>query len=120
MLKKILILLLITSIMSGCSVMRLFDTKESTTLIDNELVCRVPFEFEPPSPVRMRDVTFFVLTPEIMSEIVEGNTNNRPTLYYALTLEGYEGMAYNMLEINRFLEANKILFRALQDYLSAD
>jgi outer membrane lipoprotein-sorting protein len=114
MLKKILILLTLSSFLSGCATFRLFDTEEVDA--DGALVCKIPYDFQEPQPINMRDVKFYVLTPEKMREIINGNPEDLPIVYYGLSVEGYESMSYNMLEINRFLEANKILFQEIRNY----
>ena len=114
MLKKILILALSSFLITGCSWMRVFTTEE---IGDNEsLVCKIPYEFQQPTPIKMQDVKFYVLTRDIMQEIIEGNPNDLPVVFYALSVDGYESMSYNMLEINRYLEANNILIKSIRDY----
>ena len=115
MLKKILALILISSMISGCSFFtRMIKTEE---IDDNPaLVCKIPYDFEQPAPIKMRDVKFHVITREKMREILNGNPNNLPVVYYGLSVDGYESMSYNMQDINRYLEANKILLKSIDDY----
>lgn len=82
------------------------------------MVCRVPYDFRAPTPINMRDVKFHTLTPEIMREIVEGNPNDRPTVYIALTTDGYEKMSYNMTEITNYIKSNKTLLKEIRLYYS--
>jgi len=97
---------------------RIFDTEDIDA--DGALVCKIPYDFQEPQPINMRDVKFYVLTPEKMHEIINGNPENLPTVYYGLSVDGYESMSYNMLEINRYLEANKILFQEIRRYYTPD
>lgn len=86
---------------------------------DNEaMVCRVPYDFRAPSPVNMRDVKFYTLTPKIMKEIVEGNPNDLPTVYIAITTDGYEKLSYNMVEITNHFKSNKTLLKEIRLYYS--
>lgn len=118
MLKTILTLILMSSLLSGCALLRVFDTQDVSA--NDALVCKIPYDFQNPPAINMRDVQFYVLTPERMREIIDENPDNLPTVYYGLSVRGYESMSYNMLEINRFLEANKILFQELREYYSTD
>jgi len=118
MLRTILILVLLSSLLSGCAMFRIFDTEDIDA--DGALVCKIPYDFQEPQPINMRDVKFYVLTPEKMHEIINGNPENLPTVYYGLSVDGYESMSYNMLEINRYLEANKILFQEIRRYYTPD
>jgi len=100
--------------MTGCSIFRVFETE---TIEDNPaLVCKIPYDFEKPQPIQMRDVKFHVLTKEKMREILNGNPNELPEVYYGLSVDGYESMSYNMQDINRYLEANKILLKSIEEY----
>lgn len=120
MLKKIAQLGVISTLIvaiSGCETMSTLFTAEEVD--DNPaLVCKIPYDFERPTPIRMNRVKFHVLTPEIMEEIVNGNPNDRPEVYYGLTVDGYESISYNMVEINRYLESTKILIEQLSEYYS--
>lgn len=115
MLKKILVLILLSSMMSGCSFFtRMIKTEE---IDDNPaLVCKIPYDFEKPTPINMRDVKFHVLTRDKMREILNGNPNDLPVVYFGLSVDGYESMSYNIQDINRYLEANKILLKSIEDY----
>ena len=119
MLKKILALILISSMLSGCSFFtRMIKTEE---IDDNPaLVCKIPYDFEEPEPINMRDVKFYVITRDKMREILNGNPNDLPVVYYGLSVDGYESMSYNIQDINRYLEANKILLRSIEDYYKKD
>lgn len=115
MLKKILALILISSMVSGCGFFtRLIKTEE---IEDNPaLVCKIPYDFEKPEAIQMRDVKFYVITREKMKEILNGNPNDLPVVYYGLSVDGYESMSYNIQDINRYLEANKLLLESIEDY----
>lgn len=116
MFRKILTLIVISSIISGCEVFQTRDTEPVTT--SDALVCKVPYDFSYPATINMRDVKFFVITPEKMREILTGNPDDLPVVFYGLSVDGYESMSYNMAEINKFLEANKILFQEIRQYYS--
>lgn len=67
--------------------------------------------YHPPLPIEMQltDVTFEILTPELMMEylklVEEGKAPAKP--YYALTTQQYENLSTNMAEIKRY--TNNIL-----------
>lgn len=114
MLKKILTLILISTMLSGCSIFRVFQTDNVEE--NPALVCKIPYDFEKPAPIEMRDVKFYVLTRDKMREILNGNPNDLPVVYYGLSVDGYESMSYNIQDINRYLEANKLLLQSIEDY----
>ena len=104
---------------SGCGFFtRMIKTEE----IDENpaLVCKIPYDFEEPEPINMRDVKFYVITRDKMREILNGNPNDLPVVYYGLSVDGYESMSYNIQDINRYLEANKILLKSVKDYYKKD
>lgn len=118
MLKKILTLALGISLLSGCEIFQTRDVEPIST--NDALVCKVPYDFKVPTAINMRDVKFYVITPDKMRSILSGNPENLPIVFYALSVDGYESMSYNMTEINKFLEANKILFREIRQYYSVE
>lgn len=117
-LKNIVVLAFLVTSLVGCASLRTIFTSEAIVEENETLVCRVPYEFQAPSPVNMRDVHFHVLTPEIMKDIVTGNPNDLPDVYIAMTIEDYENMSYNMVEILNYIKSNKALFNEISLYYS--
>ena len=112
--------MILSSILSGCSIFKSFKTFDTSEEIgtDDALVCKVPYDFNYPTPINMRDVTFYVLTPEKMRELINENPDDLPIVYYGLSVDGYKSMSFNIQDINRFLEENKVLFTELKKYYS--
>jgi hypothetical protein len=101
--------LLITSVfilLGGCSLLPT-STKQVEVVTIQE---KAPM-YHPPLPLEMQltDVTFEILTPELMEEylqlVKDGKAPAKP--YYALTTQQYENLSMNMAEIKRY--TNNIL-----------
>lgn len=99
-------LMILLVAMSGCSLLPT-PTKPVEVVTIQE---KAPM-YHPPLPLEMQltDVTFEILTPELMREYLElveqGKAPAKP--YYALTTQQYENLSMNMAEIKRY--TNNIL-----------
>jgi hypothetical protein len=102
-------LLLATSfliLLGGCSLL-----PTSTKPVEVVTIQEKAPMYHPPLPLEMQltNVTFEVLTPELMAEylklVEEGKAPPKP--YYALSTQQYENLSVNMAEIKRY--TNNIL-----------
>lgn len=106
------------SLISGCgffSRLTLSDEPDLTRC-DDTMVCRVPLDVTYPTPMTWQSTNFYVLTPERMQSILDGNKEGLPEVYFALTPRGYENMAINVSEMLRIMETYKATLQALESY----
>ena len=89
-LMKNLLLISLTFLMCSCSLLPRTQPVEVKTM---------------PLEVNMQDLTWRVLTPELMAEylklVEEGKAP--PEAYYALSTQGYESLSMNMAELKRYI-----------------
>jgi len=96
-------LLLISTfiLLGGCSLL-----PTSTKPVEVVTIQEKAPMYHPPLPLEMQltDVSFEILTPELMKEylqlVEEGKAPAKP--YYALTTQQYENLSMNMAEIKRY------------------
>ena len=61
-----------------------------------------------PSPVRMGDVHFYVVTLDNFDDFKKRfEKENGDFLFYAISVRDYETIAYNMAELKRFIDQQK-------------
>ena len=105
MIKVLTSFLILSFIVSGCSILPKANPVEVKTIAE------LPPMYHPPLPTEMQlvDVKFEILTPELMEEylalVKEGKAPAKP--YYALTTQQYQNLSTNMAEITRY--TNNIL-----------
>lgn len=71
----------------------------------------------PPEVLNMKDVKWILLTPENFEEkVAELNTDGRPIVFFALTDKGYENLAMNFSSIRAFIQQQKAIIAAYDNY----
>ncbi len=100
-LMKNLLLISLTFLMCSCSLL------PRTPPVEVKTITLPAPMYHPPMPleVNMQDLTWRVLTPELMAEylklVEEGKAP--PEAYYALSTQGYESLSMNMAELKRYI-----------------
>lgn len=103
--------------MSGCQ--SLSQPPKTDTVVveqDKNLVCNVPFDPEIPDGFVWQDLKFKVLTPEIMFDIINDENYDGEIVFFALSVDEYEKLSYNVSNLKRVLEQNRLLLFELIDY----
>lgn len=74
---------------------------------------------EPPKPLDLYDVQWYVVTAETMDEVHEKIRNRLGggLVYYAIIPKGYENLAVNLEEIRAYLKKQKANIRYYENYL---
>ena len=111
---KILTILLLLTLTSGCANFSLFGNKGGKNAVPQvkpvEVVSvqkRAPIYHPPlPEPIESADVEWRILSPDIMAEYLASlEAGNEPRVaYYGLTSQGYENLSMTMSEITRYIE----------------
>ena len=83
---------------------------------DKNLICKVPFVPNIPEGITWRNIEFRVLTPEIMSDILSGSDGKGDIVFFALTVDEYEKLSYNVADFKRILHQNKLVLYEVIDY----
>jgi hypothetical protein len=113
--KTFLFMILALLMLMGCS-----QNPPKTDIIvvetDSNFVCKVPFEPSMPDGFYWRKIEFRVLTPEIMSDILAGNDERGDIVFFALTVDEYEKLSYNVTDIKRVLHQNRLILFEVIDY----
>ena len=112
--KKILISISLLIAVSGCS---LLPTVKPVDV--NTIALPAPM-YHPPLPMEIQatEVTFEVLTPEIMAEYLQLVEEDKApeVAYYALTTQQYENLSMNMAEITRYTKNILSIIEYYRDY----
>lgn len=67
--------------------------------------------------LRMKEVEWILLTPENFEEkVAELSKNGRPIVFFALTDAGYENLSMNFSSIRAFIQQQKAIIVAYENY----
>lgn len=67
--------------------------------------------------LRMRDVDWILLTPENFEEkVAEIEATGRPVVFFALTDEGYENLSMNFSDVRAFIQQQRAIIAAYENY----
>lgn len=70
-----------------------------------------------PDTVRMRNVTWHVITVENFEQkIAEITASGNAAVFFALTSNGYENLSLNMNDLRAFIEQQKSIIVAMENY----
>ena len=104
---KVLSLLLVTLLLSNCSTFQL----PAKTVVKTEYIEKV-IPLQPhPKPLNMQNVEWYVVTEANFEEFITKykKEHGEEWVFYAISVRGYEAMALNMADIQRYLEQNQKL-----------
>ena len=98
-------LLLLTLLLSSCGYLRKPEKEIVVKTVEVQKI--VPIQPQP-KPVDMIDVKFYVVTEENYEEFKEKfmKTNN-DYVFYAVSVNDYENLAFNMAELYRYIRQQK-------------
>lgn len=116
----LLSLILTTSLLllSGCASFSLFgeDDVKPVEVVTKEKE-RTRLNLELPTPLKMRDVQWIVITPEnaeqVWQQLEESNTD---LVLFGLTDEGYENLAINIANVRNMMNQQRIIILKYKDY----
>ena len=67
--------------------------------------------------LRMREVEWTIITPENFEEKIEDiKKSGRPVVFFALTDKGYENLGLNFSDIRAFIQQQKAIIAAYENY----
>lgn len=69
------------------------------------------------SELQLREVEWTLITPDnIDAVIAEAEDAGRPVVFFALTDQGYENLGLNMSDIRAFIQQQKTIISAYENY----
>jgi len=104
---KVLSLLLASLLLSSCSSWDGLKTIEIKTV---EVERQIPVQNRP-TPVRLDDLYFYVVTEENFVEFKKKfvKENGDPLVAYVISVKDYETLALNMAELKRYIKQQKAI-----------
>jgi hypothetical protein len=104
---KILKILILTALLSGCSVLESRFTPPEVRPVEIVTVQKSAPIYHPPLPnqITAMPVEWKVLTPDTMKEYLEDLSKGEAPAqaFYGLTNKGYENLSNNMAEVKRYI-----------------
>lgn len=102
-------LILLSSILSGCSSFGFFQDKPTEKIVTQTQVIEknIPIA-QRPKPVQMASVRLYVVTEDNYEEFKQRFLETNPNLvFYAFSVPDYEHLALNMAELKRYILQQK-------------
>ena len=78
---------------------------------------RTPLDLAMPDPIKSRNITWIVVTPENAEEIFKQmEARGQTPVLFALTDDGYQELAINMVDIRNFINSQRGIILRYKDY----
>jgi hypothetical protein len=102
---------LVTLLISGCS------TAPQRIEVSAKPVAKPELVLPPVDQLRMREVDWTLITPEnFEEEVAKLKASGRPIVFFALTDKGYENLGLNFSDIRAFIQQQKAIIIAYENY----
>lgn len=113
--KKILPLLIVSSMLSGCSIFG-WNKVEPITIKKQE-VARQPLNLPDPPPIKPTVPNWIVITPSTADKVWQQLKDNKTDLVlFALTDDGYEALAVDSAETRNFIARLRQILTEYRNY----
>lgn len=107
---KLLLVLLTSIIISGCSSVKEIETK--TTEVE-----RAHLDLANPDPVKPRHLEWIIITPENVDEVFAKLEKGKYSLVlYGLTDDGYENLSLNLKDLRKFIIEQGGIIKSYKQY----
>ena len=111
LIKNVLGFGLVLAILSGCS------STPQRIEVSAKPVDKPELVLPNADALRMRDVNWILITPENFEEkVAEIQATGRPVVFFALTDEGYENLSLNFSDIRAFIQQQRAIIAAYENY----
>lgn len=101
---KYLSLLSLTLLLSSCS----FFKPAPPEVIVKTVEVKVPIQHPtPPARIELQDVNWYVVSPKNLEEFLIKIEKEGNGVFFAMTVDDYENLAFNMQEIRRWVNQTK-------------
>lgn len=99
-------------LVSGCSSLQPNQVEVSTVPVE-----KPQLELPKSDKINLRNIEWTLITPENSEEIFnEAEKSGRPLVFFALTDKGYENLALNISDIRVFIQQQKTIIAAYENY----
>lgn len=113
---SILSVLLSFALLTGCT-----NSQPQRIEITSKPASRPTIILPTPDVLNLREVEWFLITPENFEEkIDEIQKQGRPVVFFAITDQGYENLSLNLSDLRSFIEQQKTIIAAYENYYSTD
>ena len=116
----LLILIIPPLLLSGCSMLPtfgLFGEREKPVVIQTVEKERTRLNLKDPSPMMPQEFKFYVVTPENVDKVWKKlEKKNVDLVLFAVTDEGYEKLAVNLLELRNYIDKQKTIIVKYREY----
>lgn len=114
---RILLTPILFLLISGCSILPSFGEREKPLVIQKQAVEKTPLNLPPPTPVKLREVKFVIVTPEnaeqVWNELKEKNVD---LVLFGMTDNDYQNLAINIAEIRNLINSQRIMLIKYKEY----
>ena len=117
---NVLLLLLLTSSLSGCASLFSF-WKSEPEVKPIEVITKpaekTPLAIKPPAPLKLPQVGWVILTKENANEVLSNlEKSGKDPVIFGLSDEGYQDLSIMFSEIRNFISSQQIIILQYQDY----
>jgi len=113
--KKIISVLIFSSILSGCS---LFKTKLE---VSNVPIEKPVLDISLPQPVKMNPIQWIVVTDKNYNEVINSSKNSNGLVFLvALDENNYKNLALNNSNVLRYIREQKSVIAAYKKYYASE
>lgn len=115
----LLSLILTTSLLllSGCASFSLFGEDVKPVEVVTKKEERVRLNLADPSPLKLKEVQWIVVTPENAEEVwAKLQESNTDLVLFGLTDQGYENLAINIANIRNIMNEQRIIILKYKQY----
>ena len=116
---KIILLLLMSVMLTGCSVFGISfgRTKSTPVEIVTQEVERTRLELELPAPLKLTSAEWILITPENAEDVWKKlQEDNKHPVLFAITSEGYEQLSLSMAEMRNYIATQRLIIVKYQEY----
>lgn len=103
-LKKYLILFGTTLLLSSCSLLKPAPPQIEIKTVEVPVPIQHP---SPPAPIELESVNWYVVSPKNLEEFLDRIEKEGNGVFFAMTVDDYENMSFNMQEIRRWINQTK-------------
>ncbi len=115
---KLLLIIMISITLTGCS---LFGGRTKPIEIVTVEQERERLELDLPAPLRVPNAEWILITPENAEQVWDKlRSENKHTVLFALTSEGYEKLSMSMVDIRNYIATQRMIIIKYQEYYESD
>lgn len=101
---KFLSLLSLTLLLSNCAFLK----PKPPEVVVKTVEVKIPVQHpSPPSRIELTDVNWYVVSPKNLEEFLGRIEKEGNGVFFAMTVDDYENLSYNMQEIRRWINQTK-------------